>query len=306
MKRENFLKTLPGIFALPSLLNNLEMVGNDRLPLSSNAYNWFTFFKREGKEWGKDIDADIKLFASSGLTAIEPSFDDVNVAKKYIPVLKKYNIALPSIYVNSTLHIKEEANKSIDNIIETVKEALKYGTKIVVTNPNPIQWGVSDKIKDDDMLKTQAASLNKLGEALKSLGATLSYHTHDMEMKAGAREFHHMLQNTDPRYMTFCYDLHWIYRGSDNSEVAVFDILKMYGKRISELHVRQSTNHIWTEAFNPIGDIDYKRVVKELDKMKVRPHICIEQCIESKTAHTMDAVAAHKINIKEFKSLFNI
>jgi inosose dehydratase len=48
-----------------------------------------------------------------------------------------------------------------------------------------------------------------------------------------------------------CFDAHWLYRGASNSEVAVFDIARLYADRIIELHVRQSKDDVWTEVLGP-------------------------------------------------------
>lgn len=94
--------------------------------------------------------------------------------------------------------------------------------------------------------------------------------------------------------------MHWVYRGSQNSQLAVFDVLKMYGSRIVELHIRQSENGIWKETFGA-GDVDYQHFTNELDKMKIKPHLVIEKCIEEKTPNKMKAVAAHIQDMKAVK-----
>ena len=126
---------------------------------------------------------------------------------------------------------------------------------------------------------------------------------HDNELKAGAREFHHMMLNTSPDSMSFCFDVHWVYRGTQNSEVAVFDVLKLYGKRVVELHLRQSVNGIWSETFGE-GDIDYKRLVDEMKKLGIRPHLVIEQCIEEKSPNTVTAEEAHKRDLVAIQEMF--
>jgi inosose dehydratase len=237
------------------------------------------------------------------LTALEPSLSSAEDAVKMIATLKKHNIQLPSIYVNSLLHKTTEARKSIDTVLSIAREVKKYNTKIIVTNPSPLQWGGS-AVKSDSELLEQSANLERLGSEVKKLDMILAYHTHDTEMLAGAREFHHMLQNTSPENVSFCFDVHWMYRGSQNSQVAVFDTLKMYGSRIVELHIRQSLNGVWSETFGN-GDIDYVRFAKQLESMKLRPHLVIEQCIEDKSPNTMRAVEAHKLDLAEVKKTFN-
>lgn len=299
MKRRNFIKAVPLISALSS--DNYKA----GYPISCNTYNWLTFYSREGKEWGRDIDDDIRTYTQSGLTAIEPNIFSVEMGQALITVLKKYRISMPSIYVSSTLHIAEEVTPSVHSILAIADLVKSYGTKIIVTNPSPISWSAKQN-KSDQGLITQAKALNELGAALRAKGITLAYHTHDMEMHAGAREFHHMLQNTDPRSMSFCMDVHWIYRGTENSSIAVFDVLKLYGHRIVELHIRQSTDGIWTETFSGKGDIDYNRFANELGKMKIKPHLVIEQCVEDKSSRNMNVVDAHKVDLENVRKVFGV
>jgi inosose dehydratase len=300
MTRRNFIATVPGL----GMIQKFESI-KEHFPISSNSYNWGTFYGRESKHWGENLDADMAEYVKTGLQAYEPSLANAEDATKLIAVLKKYNVKMPSVYIGSVLHDKEEVEKSIKNILEIAEVVKKYGTKIIVTNPNPIAWG-SDKLKTDEQLQIQAKALEKIGESLKSNGLKLAYHTHDVELKAGAREFHHMLQNTSPENLYFCMDVHWVYRGSQNSQLAVFDVLKMYGDRIIELHIRQSKNGIWQEVFSEEGDINYKQFAVELMKKKVKPHMVIEQCLEKNSPNTMNAVQAHTIDLKEIEDTFKL
>jgi inosose dehydratase len=295
--RRQFLATAA---ALPILAATQPQVA---FPISCNAYNWNTFYGRQGRSWGQDLDACLADLAKTGIKAYEPSLNNPEEVQQLAPYLKKHGIAMPSIYVNSTLHNADEAEKSIAAILATAKAVKPLGTKIIVTNPNPIKWNGAE-LKNDAELMVQAQSMEKLGKALRALGLTLAYHTHDMELKAGAREFHHVMLNTTPQNVSFCFDVHWVYRGSANSQVAVFDVLKLYGKRISELHIRQSVGGVWAETFTAQGDIDYPRLVQELKKMGVRPHLVIEQCVEKNTPNTMDGVQAHISDLAAIKSTF--
>jgi inosose dehydratase len=298
--RRKFLAAMGGAGLLPfiSAFSKKDLV----LPISCNSYTWYTFYRREGKEWWQDPDACASEFLQSGLTAIEPSLSSADEAVKMIATLKKHNILLPSIYVNSVLHKTDEASKSIDMVLSIAREVKKYNTKIVATNPSPIQWG-GPAVKSDSELLEQSANLERLGKELKKLDMILAYHTHDTEMLAGAREFHHMLQNTSRENVSFCFDVHWMYRGSQNSQVAVFNTLKMYGSRVVELHLRQSVNGIWSETFEE-GDIDYVRFFMQLESMKLKPHLVIEQCVEDKSTNTTGAVNAHRIDLEAVRRIF--
>ncbi|MPR32272.1 sugar phosphate isomerase/epimerase family protein [Salmonirosea aquatica] len=302
--RRQFLNSALALTTTASL-SSLQHVSAKKLhfPISCNQYTWFTFFNREGREWGANLDASLAEYVKSGFQAFEPSFTNLEEVIKLGPLLKKYNLALPSFYVNSTLHRADEAQKSIDTVLAIAKAAQPLGAKIVVTNPSPIRWGGPEN-KNDAELTEQARNLDRLGAALRKIGMTLSYHTHDIELRAGAREFHHMLLATDPENVTFCMDVHWVYRGSGNSELAVFDVLKLYGERITELHLRQSKNGVWLETFQPEGDIDYPRLVQELKNKGVTPHLVVEQCLEEKSPHVLTTVEAHQRDLAAVKQTF--
>lgn len=175
--------------------------------------------------------------------------------------------------------------------------------KIVVTNPSPIRWGGPEN-KSDAQLRAQAVALDRLGRELRAMGLTLAYHNHDIELRLGARELHHMLTATDPAYVKFCLDAHWVFRGCGDSQVALFDVLEHYGERVVELHLRQSKGGVWTEEFTAAGDIDYARLADWLRRRKMRPQLTLEQAVEAKTPTTIDAVTAHRRGAGVVRTLF--
>lgn len=276
----------------------------DRLYVACNQYTWDTFYRRAGKDWAANLDASLADFAQSGIKGYEPSVTSADQIKTLAPLLKKYGLDMRSIYVNTTLHKNDEADKTIQSVNTIADAAKPLGVKIIVTNPSPLRWGTPEDKSDAD-LTTQAQNLNRLGAELRKRGITLAYHTHDMEMRNSAREFHHMMLGTDPSNVSLCLDVHWIYRGSGNSQVALFDIVKLYGKRITELHLRQSKGGVWTETFGK-GDIDYQRLVKELQTIGVRPMLVLEQCLEKQSPNTTDVVTAHRDGLAYVKTVFNV
>ncbi|AQG79822.1 sugar phosphate isomerase/epimerase family protein [Spirosoma montaniterrae] len=271
-------------------------------PLSCNAYTWNTFYGREKKQWMADPDASLTEYVKTGLTAYEPSFNNADDVKKLAPYLAKYKLAMPSVYVNSSLHEAADAQKSIESVVQIATAAKPLGARFVVTNPNPIKWG-SDDDKTDAQLTEQARNLDRLGAELRQRGLVLAYHTHAPEHRQAAREFHHMLLASDPKNVSLCLDSHWVYRGSGNSQVALFDVVKLYGKRIVELHIRQSKNGVWQEILSD-GDIDYRRLVADLKGQNVRPLLVLEQCLEKGSPNSMGPVEAHRQDIAYARDVF--
>ena len=258
--------------------------------IACNQYSGHVFYQRENKNFKGDLDAGLSDYAASGLNGIEPTFDTVDDIEKLHPLLNKHDLEMRSFYANSELHDAAKADQSVAKILTLAAQAKKLGTRLVVTNPSPIAWGGTQN-KTDEQLVVQRNALNQLGAKLSAMGMMLSYHNHDMEMREAAREFHHMMVGTDPRLVTLCLDSHWIYRGAGNSSVALFDIVKLHGDRVTELHIRQSKNHVWSETFGP-GDIDYERLTRALVKLNRRPHLVLEQAVESGTPHTLNTVQA--------------
>jgi len=269
---------------------------------AANQYPWFMFYGRQKRDFNASLDASVAEVARSGVAGFEPLAASPADIERLAPLLKKHRLEMRSLYVNSTLHRPEEADKSIADVLAIAERARRAGTRIIVTNPNPIRWGGRED-KNDSQLRFQATALEKLGGKLKAMGLVLAYHNHDAELRNAAREFHHMMLGTDPGLVTLCLDAHWIYRGSDNSAVAVFDVLKLYGRRVTELHLRQSINNVWSEALCD-GDIDYRAVAKHLLEIGVKPHLVLEQAPEKGTPETMDAVESHRRSLAYARRVF--
>lgn len=304
VNRRHFLGTLTALTATPLLPDSPMVLARPLAPqpLSCNAYTWNTFYQRENKQWMAAPDASLTEYVAAGLTQYEPSFNTADEVRKLAPYLPKYHLTMPSVYVNSSLHEADTAPASIAAVLAIAEAAKPLGTRIIVTNPNPIKWGSNDD-KTDVQLTEQAKNLDRLGSELRQRGLTLAYHTHAPEHRQAAREFHHMMLASDPKNVSLCLDAHWVYRGSGNSQVALFDVVKLYGKRVAEVHIRQSKNGIWQEVLSD-GDIDYRRLTRELKAQNVRPLLVLEQCLEKESPNTTGPVAAHKQDITYAQDVF--
>jgi inosose dehydratase len=273
-----------------------------KIHLACNQYPWTVFYARDDRDVNQELDKGLGEVAASRFDGYEPGVNNLRELDRLGPLLKKHGLEMRSLYVNSVLHERDKVRASIDSVLAIARKAKELGTKIIVTNPSPIRWGGPEN-KNDAQLKVQAAALENLGSELKAMGLTLAYHNHDIELRNAAREFHHMMVGTDPAYVTLCLDAHWIYRGAGNSEVALFDVLKLYGERITELHLRQSKSNIWTETFGE-GDIDYPALAKRLLDMGVRPLLVMEQAVEAGTPKTMSTVEAFQKSSQYARQVF--
>jgi inosose dehydratase len=261
-----------------------------KLHVSINQWSVGAVRSRDKQKPSVSFDEELAVLAASGINGLEPGLASADQVGPLVDQLKKHGLELRSIYTGSALDDRAKVGEEIKRIVALAKRAKEAGTQIIVTNPSPLP---NRQGKSDVQLKTQAAALSKLGHELAAIGVTLAYHNHDVELQHAAREFHHMMLGTDTDALSLCLDAHWVYRGAGNSQVALFDVVKLYGKRIAELHVRQSEGNIWSETFGD-GDIDYRRLVKQLVEIGVRPLVVLEQGPEGTTAKTMDTAAVHQ------------
>ncbi len=300
--RREFLRDTVLATAMTSVMTGAARAGAGRLHVACNQYPWGTFYAREKKDFSTLLDSGLAEVKASGNDGFEPGVGGLQQIEQMVPLLKKHGLEMRSLYVNSTLHDAAQADNSIQDVLAAATKAKAVGTRIIVTNPSPLRWGGPEN-KTDEQLKVQAAALDKLGAGLRKMGLILAYHNHDIELRNAAREFHHMMVGTDPANVTLCLDAHWIYRGAGNSQVALFDVLKLYGPRVTELHLRQSQNGVWTEAFGP-GDIDYPHLADSLLQIGIKPLLVLEQAVEAGSPKTMNAVEAFKKSTEYTRRVF--
>lgn len=297
MNRRSFLTTT----ALGATSIAVQGAPKSNLHIATNVYPWMTFARRNGKNWGDQLELDIANVSKTGVQGFEPIGDSPKQINELGTLLKKHRLDMRSLYVNSSLHETKDVDPSIETILSIAAEAKRLGSQIIVTNPTPIQWGGPEN-KNDQQLITQARALDLLGHEINKMGLTLAYHNHDAELREGAREFHHMLTATNPENLKLCLDSHWIFRGCGDSQVALFDAIEHYHSRIVELHLRQSKGGHWTEAFTMQGDIDYTRLFKQLKTWNIKPHFVLEQAIEEKSPNTMSAIEAHRVSEQNLRA----
>ena len=271
---------------------------SDALHVSINQWSVGSVRGRAKQNTQIAFDDELVGLAAVGVNGLEPGLGSADQVEGLAAQLAKHNLQLRSIYTGSSLTDPAKVDAELERIVALAKQAKAVGTQIIVTNPSPNRQG-----KSDDQLKTQAAALNTLGHELAKLGLKLAYHNHDVELLFAAREFHHMLAGTDPEAVSLCLDAHWVYRGAGHSQVALFDVLKLYGPRVSELHLRQSTGNVWSEAFGD-GDIDYRALVRKLLEINVRPLLVLEQGPEGQTPQTLEVAEIHRRSVRYVREVF--
>ena len=266
--------------------------------IGTNVYGWTQIAEKQGKDWNRK--AAMKDAAHAGFNGWEDAFFSTDDVGPIVSDAAEAGLAMRTAYVPATLHKVELIEPAIEKVCEIAGMLKAHGITGIIVNPDTLE---DKSAKSDAQITLQAQALNRLGEQLREMGLTLLYHSHDPEMQAAAREFHHMLAGTDPQNVRFCLDVHWVYRGAGNSTVALDDIFRLYGDRIEELHLRQSTGGIWSETVER-GDLDFERIADFTKVLTAKPLIVIEQAYEPATPQSIDFVEAHRRSVTYIADVF--
>jgi inosose dehydratase len=248
--------------------------------LSVEVYIWLQHLASEKKTLAEGVDELLASFHAAGYRRVElnQDFFKPELRQRTLALLAKYNLAPETIYAGTTLHEPVAAEKSVKEVVELARLLKPQGTRVLVTNPNPKPGQAR---KTDEELDTQAKYVDQLGAALHQQGMKLALHHHTPELVDNAREWHHLLQHTNPRQVYCCVDVHWAYRGGQ--EVMTF--IRETGQRLVELHLRNSKQGVWAEDFGP-GDIDYEKVADYLRGISFQGYLVVELAYEKGTQIT--------------------
>jgi inosose dehydratase len=236
-------------------------------------------FGRDAQKVADPLDGVLKSVKRAGYDNVQAwlnYYGSEESAQRLAELLAKHNLAMPAAYSGGAMHVQGAADKSIKSILKQARLAAKHGLKIVVLNPQPLK-----REKTDEELAVQSKNLDRLGASLREIGVRLAIHQHAPEMRSGAREWYHILRNTSPEKVFFCLDLHWVFRGKQDP----YKLLADAGKRVIDLHLRNSRNDVWSEDLGD-GDVDHRRVKQVLDKIGYDGYYTVELAREAKTKVT--------------------
>jgi inosose dehydratase len=248
--------------------------------MSVEGYIFQQYAERQKKTLGDVLEEVFAIAHSAGFRNIEinHAFFTPELRDRTISSLNAHQLKMPSVYVGGAMHTKEAAAATTARALEIGELCQPFGCTAVVNNPDPKPAAAQ---KSDDELATQATALNTLGRTLKDAGFELRVHHHTPELVANAREWRHILHNTNPQYVALCLDLDWVHQGG----FAPLDMLREAGNRVHEIHVRNSRDKLWLESLAD-GDIDYREIAAYLNRHALKPLIVVELAYREKTLVT--------------------
>jgi inosose dehydratase len=245
--------------------------------MSVEGYIFQQYAARQKKSLSEVVEEAFAMAHQAGFHNVEinQAFFEASGRERTLASLRANSLRMPSVYVGGAMHEEPLAEKTIAHALEIAALCQPFGCKAVVNNPDPKPASAR---KTDGELAVQAKSLNRLGQALERQGYELRVHHHTPELLDNAREWRHILHHTDPHYVALCLDLDWVHQGG----FAPLDLLREAGSRVHEIHVRNSKNKLWLEAFED-GDIDYRRIAAYLAKQKLQPLVVVELAYRENT-----------------------
>jgi sugar phosphate isomerase/epimerase len=118
-----------------------------------------------------------------------------------------------------------------NNLSQVIENALTLGQKYIVIPSNP------NNLRNPDGYRQQAEAFNRAGEQIAAAGLELGYHNHNWEFATlanGEVGYDILLQNTDPRYVSYQLDIYWAVV-ANRDPVSLFH---QYPRRFSSYHVK--------------------------------------------------------------------
>ena len=248
--------------------------------MSVEGYIFQQYATRQKKSLGSVLDEVFGMVRTAGFHNIEinQAFFTPELRDRTLDLLRAQQLKMPSVYVGGVMHTKETSAATTAKALNIARICQPFGCVAVVNNPEPKPAGAQ---KTDAELTLQAKALNTLGRFLKDDGLELRVHHHTPELLSNAREWRHILHNTDPEYVALCLDLDWVEQGGFKP----LDLLREAGTRVHEIHLRNSKDKLWLEDLED-GDIDYREIADYLKKASLKPLLVVELAYRDNTLVT--------------------
>lgn len=230
------------------------------------------------------VDEILGAVQSAGFHAVEltANYFPPEKTADSLALLDKHGLALPIAYIGGPMH-DDRWHQTCDTVLAYADRLKPHGNLTGISfncDPKP-----KSEPKTDAELVTEAHALDQLGADLKKRGLRLLVHAHAPEMADHAREWRYFVHHSEAPNVGICLDTHWVYRGGEN----VIDILREAGTRIGDVHLRNSRNAIWLEELTD-GDVDYKAVAVELNKLNYKGWLTVELAWDPTTQRTRPLV----------------
>lgn len=267
--------------------------------ISVESYIFQQYAQREKKPLGDILDEIFPMVRRAGFTNIElnQQFLTDTLKRKTLSLVRSNDLSMPSVYAGGAMHDPALADRTIANALAIARLCRDFGCAGVVHNPDPKRG----EEKTENELQIEAESLDRMGRALATEGFELRVHNHTPEMVSNAREFRNTLAHTDPKHVKICLDLDWVYQGGMDP----YALLREAGRRVTEVHVRNSRHKLWLETFTQ-GDVDYSEMTAIMREIRIAPLIVVELAWRDNTVITRNLEANLRLGRQYAEKIFGL
>ncbi|GAA4394632.1 sugar phosphate isomerase/epimerase [Nibrella viscosa] len=233
-------------------------------PLGIESYTYRNWFP-------KNVEATLDTIKALGFTEYEGGAPKGIAPEEFRKMLDQRGIKLVATGAGYEQIVKDPE--------AVVKNAKALGASYVMVAWIPHQKGNFTL----ENAKKAVEDFNRVGKILADNGLTFCYHNHGFEFQPyqNGTLFDYMVQNTDPRYVSFEMDILWAQHGGADP----VQLLKKYGKRWKLMHLKDLKKGVkgdltgGTPPENDVvlgdGQLDMPTILKEAKKAGIR-HYFIE------------------------------
>jgi len=257
--RRNFIKNTSAAAATIALIQPLDI-----FRLIKSKYIGIQLYTVRN-ELEKDFDATLAKIAEIGYNAVETAgYSDGKFYNKSPVEFKKYMKGYGLKPLSSHANVQLQG---LDQMIEShVETGMDYLVKPSINGKRRTSI---------DAYKKVAEEFNIIGEKCKKSGLRFGYHNHSFEFKKmeGQIPYDVLIENTDPKLVTFEMDTYWVKRGGYEP----IDYIKKYPGRFELFHIKdmeKSASNDSTEIGS--GVIDFKQIFAE-SQMSGMKYFFLEQ-----------------------------
>ncbi len=253
-----------------SLVMVLSSCSTNKNHIKINAHLW-VYASKFPPNWDctPNLEAVFSDLSSAGIDGLELMAINLrhdNAVEKINALIKKYNLAVSgSSYGFGNMWDKTQHQKILDDINIIVPKLSQVGGKIL-----GISVGGADHIKTEKELDAQADVLKQILVICEANGIEANLHNHTYEVENGMHDLKGTLQRIPD--IKLGPDLNWLIRAG----VDPVDLINIYGKQITYLHIRdQYKDGTWTEYVGQ-GATDFSAIAKALNKQNFKGQVAVE------------------------------